>query len=86
VWGRLLPAHAERRARAPASALWRGLEDAAAGRRVGETVLYALTMLEGRPQAVHPEALVVSLRALRQVGLDRDARAIAVATALIDGG
>jgi hypothetical protein len=29
---------------------------------------------------------VVSLRALRQVGLDRDARAIAVATALIDGG
>ena len=86
VWARLLPAHANRRASAPASALWRGLEDAAAGRRVGETVLYTLSMLNGRPQAVHPEALVASLRALRQVGLDRDARAIAVATALIDGG
>jgi hypothetical protein len=86
VWARLLPAHAGRRASAPASALWRGLEDAAAARRVGETVLYALTMLDGRPQAVHPEALVASLRALRQVGLDSDARAIAVATALIDGG
>ena len=86
VWARLLPAHANRRASAPASALWRGLEDAAGGRRVGETVLYVLTMLDGRPQAAHPEALVASLRALRQVGLDPDARAIAVATALIDGG
>ncbi|MGH6904268.1 MAG: hypothetical protein ACREIR_16170, partial [Geminicoccaceae bacterium] len=61
------------------------LERAAADRRVGETILYALTMLDGRPQAVHPEALVACLRALRRVGLDRDARAIAVATALIDG-
>ncbi len=85
AWGRLLPAHAERQASAPASALWRGLERAAADRRVGDTVLYALTMLEGRPQAVHPEVLVACLRALRQVGLDQDARAIAAATAVIDG-
>jgi hypothetical protein len=84
-WERLLPAHAGRQERAPASALWRGLERAAADRRVGETILYALTMLNGQPQAVHPEALVACLRALRRVGLDRDARAIAVATALIDG-
>jgi hypothetical protein len=86
VWWRLLPAHATRQESAPASALWRGLERAAAERRVGDTVLYALTMLEGRPQAVHPEVLVACLRALRRVGLDRDARAIAVATALIEGG
>jgi hypothetical protein len=85
AWERLLPAHAGRQEPAPASALWRGLERAAADRRVGESVLYALTMLNGRPQAVHPEALVACLRALRRVGLDRDARAIAVATALIDG-
>ena len=85
AWERLLPAHADRQEPAPASALWRGLERAAAERRVGETILYALTMLDGRPQAVHPEALVACLRALRRVGLDRDARAIAVATALIDG-
>jgi hypothetical protein len=86
VWWRLLPAHATRQESAPASALWRGLERAAAERRVGDTVLYALTMLEGRPQAVHPEVLVACLRALRRVGLDRDAQAIAVATALIEGG
>jgi hypothetical protein len=82
-WRDLLPAHAQRQAAAPASALWRGLERAAAERQVGETVLYVLHMLNGRPEDVHPEALVACLRALGRVGLDRDARAIAVATALI---
>jgi hypothetical protein len=82
-WRDLLPAHAERQAVAPAAALWRGLERAAAERRVGETVLYALHMLDGRPEEAHPEALTTCLRALSRVGLDRDARAIAVATALI---
>lgn len=83
LWRDLLPAHEQRQAAAPASVLWRGLERAASERRVGETVLYALHMLQGRPQDVHPEALVACLRALSRVGLDRDARAIAVATALI---
>ena len=82
-WRDLLPAHAERQAAAPASVLWRGLERAAAERRAGETVLYVLHMLNGRPQDAHPEALVACLRALGRVGLDQDARAIAVATALI---
>jgi hypothetical protein len=82
-WRDLLPGHAERRVVAPASVIWRGLERAAAERRVGETVLYVLHMLNGRPQETHPEALVASLRALSEVGLGRDARAIAVATALI---
>jgi hypothetical protein len=85
VWGGLLPAHAGREEGAPASVLWRGLERAAAEGRVGDTVLFALQMLDGRPQAVHPEVLVACLRALRRVGLDQDARALAVATALIDG-
>ena len=74
----------QRPASVPASALWRGLERAAAERRVGETVLFALHMLNGRPEAAHPEVLTACLRALRRVGLDRDARAIAVATALIE--
>ena len=56
-----------------------------AERQIGETVLYALHMLNGRPEQAHPEALVACLRALSRVGLDRDARAIAVATALIQG-
>jgi hypothetical protein len=63
--------------------LWRGLEQAVAERRVGDTVLLVLHMLDGRPEAVHPEVLVACLRALSRVGLDRDARAIAVATVLI---
>ena len=83
LWRDLLPASDQRQAAAPASVLWRGLERAAAERRVGETILYALHMLNGRPQDAHPEALVACLRALSRVGLDRDARAIAVATALI---
>jgi hypothetical protein len=82
-WQDLLPAHAPPQPAAPASVLWRGLERAAAARRTGETILYVLQMLNGRPQDVHPEALVACLRALGRVGLDQDARAIAVATALI---
>jgi hypothetical protein len=82
LWRDLLPGDAQRQTPAPAVVLWRGLERAVAERQVGETVLYALHMLNGRPQA-HPEALVACLRALSRVGLDRDARAIAVATALI---
>jgi hypothetical protein len=84
VAGDLWPAQSERRASAPA-VLRADLERAAAEGRVGMTVLYALHLLDGRPQAADPETLVACLRALRQVGLDRDARAIAVATALIDG-
>jgi hypothetical protein len=83
VWRDLLPAAAGRQASAPAGVLWRGLERAVAERQVGATVLYALHMLNGRPAEAHPEALVACLRALSQVGLDRDARAIAVASALI---
>jgi hypothetical protein len=85
LWRDLLPAHAQRQTTAPASVLWRGLERAVAERQVGETVLYALHMLNGQPEQAHPEALVACLRALSRVGLDRDARAIAVATALIQG-
>jgi hypothetical protein len=82
-WRDLLSAHAQRQPAAPAAVLWRGLERAATEGRTGETVLYVLHMLNGRPQDVHPEALVACLRALGRVGLDQDARAIAVATALI---
>jgi hypothetical protein len=83
VWRDLLAAAAQRQAVAPPSVLWRGLERAVAEREVGATALYVLHMLNGRPEQAHPEALVACLRALSQVGLDRDARAIAVATALI---
>jgi hypothetical protein len=83
AWRDLLAGHYHRQQAAPATVLWRGLEQAAAERRVGETVLWVLRMLNGQPEAVHPEVLVACLRALSRVGLGRDARAIALATALI---
>lgn len=83
AWRDLLAGHYHRQQAAPATVLWRGLEQAAAERRVGDTVLFVLQMLNGQPQSVHPEVLVACLRALSRVGLDRDARAIALATALI---
>jgi hypothetical protein len=45
-------------------------------------VALALHMLDGAPETAHPEVLTQALRALRKAGLDREARAIAVATAL----
>ncbi len=83
VWPALLAGHDQRQQAAPAAVLWRRLEHAAAERRIGETVLFVLHMLSGRPETAHPEVLVACLRALSRVGLDREARSIAVATALI---
>jgi hypothetical protein len=83
AWPALLAGRYQRQQAAPATVLWRGLEQAATERRVGDTVLFALQMLNGRPETAHPEVLVACLRALSRVGLDRDARAIALATALI---
>jgi hypothetical protein len=81
AWQRLLgPGQAPMPA--PPAPLWRVLERAAAERRLGETVLLALHMLGREPQAAHPEALAAGLRGLRTVGLDQEARAIAMATAL----
>jgi hypothetical protein len=82
AWWQELEPPLQRPANVPVSPLWRGLERAVAGSRQGESLLFALHMLNGEPQAVHPVVLTGALRALRQVGLDREARAIAVATAL----
>jgi hypothetical protein len=82
VWWQELEPPFELAASIPASPLWRGLERAVAGKRLGETVLFALNMLNGQPEAAYPVALTGALRALRAAGLDREARAIAVATAI----
>jgi hypothetical protein len=70
---------------APPAAVWQTLEQAASERRLGETVLLALHMLGGRPEVAHPEALAAGLRGLRPVGLNQEARAIAIAAALAMG-
>jgi hypothetical protein len=82
VWWHELTPPLQRDASVPVGALWRGLELATTANRLGETVLFALNMLNAAPAAAHPEVLTTSLRSLRAVGLDHEARQIAVATAV----
>ena len=68
---------------APPAPMWRMLDRAAAERRLGETVLLALHMLGGAPAGRASRG--GDRRAcgrLRAVGLNQEARAIAMATAL----
>nr|EZQ09678.1 hypothetical protein ABAZ39_02770 [Azospirillum argentinense] len=59
-------------------ALWQRLAEASADRRVGETALAALLLLGNAGPAGTPPAVVARVvGALRAVGLDSDARAIA---------
>ncbi len=70
----------------PSPALWRGLENAAAAGRVGETVLLALLALgDLGPGRADPLALRAVVAALSTVGLDDHARAIALEAALARG-
>ncbi len=71
----------------PSPALWQTLTAAAAGRRVGEVVLVALTMLgNGGPQALPPVVLAQVVTCLREVGLSPEARGLAreAVAALLD--
>jgi hypothetical protein len=82
AWHRLIAGPGLGPTPAPPAPLWRALERAVAERRLGETVLLALHMLGRRPEAAHPEADTTGLRGLRVAGLNQEARAIAIATAL----
>ena len=70
----------------PDASILYALESAGDGGRVGETVLLSLLAI-GRdgPGAAHPIALERVLVALRQVGLEREARAIAIEAAIALG-
>jgi hypothetical protein len=62
------------------------LRNAAAARRTGEAVLFALIALGDRgPGLSDPGALAEALAALRQIGLEADARALAVEAAIANG-
>ncbi|MEE9140579.1 MAG: hypothetical protein V3U18_07365 [Alphaproteobacteria bacterium] len=70
----------------PASALWHGLRAAAEELRLGETVLLALLSLgEGGPAGAHPIVLNAVTSSLRFVGLDAEARALAIEAAVAAG-
>jgi hypothetical protein len=84
-WRDLLQPPFESAAPAPSLPLWRLLERSEAAQHDGELTLIALHLLDGgRPEA-NREAVVRGLRALRAAGLDGQARAIAVADALMAG-
>ena len=85
AWQQLIVAPVPEAVPAPPAPLWGALAGAATRRQVGETVLLALHMMGGRPEAAHPQAVAAALRGLRSVGLDQEARDIAIATALAMG-
>ncbi len=86
LWAPLYDGPLRRAAAVPASALWHGLIYAAQGRRVGETVLLALlTLGEAGPAGAEPTTLSVVVAALRSVGLERQARGLAVEATLAHG-
>jgi hypothetical protein len=70
----------------PHPALWLGRDGAASAGRVGETALFVLDSLavDGTAGAA-PQTLIALVQALRAVGLEADARALAVEAAVAAG-
>ncbi len=70
----------------PDSALWFNLGDAAGKHRIGETVLLSLYALgDAGPGGANPIVLSRVIGALRQVGLDTEARSLAIEAAIAAG-
>lgn len=82
LWEPLFEGPQSETATMPSPALFHGLRRAAAGRRIGETVLLTLLSLgkEG-PSKASPTVVGATIRALRQVGLEKEARALALEAA-----
>jgi hypothetical protein len=71
---------------APDPVLWQALTAAARESRIGETVLLSLIALgPGGTASNHPLTLSAVIEALRAVGLEKDARAIALEAAIAAG-
>jgi hypothetical protein len=85
-WERLLGNQSQGYVAMPTPAVWHGLGAAAENLRLGETVLLALVALgEGGPAEAHPIVLNAVVSSLRFVGLDSEARALAVEAAVAAG-
>ena len=70
----------------PAAALFYALQDASESQRVGETVLLTLVVLgTAGPAESHVMALSWSIAALNRIGLEHEARALAIEAALANG-
>jgi hypothetical protein len=70
----------------PSAALLYALQEASESQRLGETVLLSLVVLgAGGPADSHVLALSSAIAALRRVGLEQEARALAIESALANG-
>lgn len=70
----------------PPLVYWRGMMQAAQSDRVGEAVLLALAVIGDNDVAsLNPAVLSNVLRALRAIGLEREARALALEAAILGG-
>jgi len=70
----------------PPAAVWLDLGSAAADRRPGEVVLTGLvTLADGDRLTTQPVVLARAVEALMRVGLEREARSIAVEAAISGG-
>lgn len=83
LWSNLMNSPAASEGGAPNLSLWRGFSQAADAGRVGETALMAVVAAGG--SAATPVVVSGVARALTTVGLEREARALAI-TALIGRG
>jgi hypothetical protein len=86
AWQSLVPAADAEQAAMPSVALWRGLQDAAAAGRHGETILLALIAVGGSgPANANPIALDRVIEALRKIGLEAEAHRLAIEAAIAAG-
>lgn len=85
-WALLLDGPLTSATEVPAIGIRYSLRAAARARRTGETVLFALlTLGETGPADASPLAVASAIRTLRAVGLERDARTLALEAALESG-
>jgi hypothetical protein len=85
-WAALHRAPTSTTAPVPSPMVWFGLREASGEGRVGETVLHALTALGETDLAKHSPVVVAYVAgALKALGLERDARALAVDAAIAAG-
>jgi hypothetical protein len=87
LWARLVTAPGAAQAKLPSAGLMNGLRRAAAARRIGETVLLALSALGAdHPAKTDIRVLAPVVRALREAGLQEPARRLAVESVFEDQG
>jgi len=83
AWADMADGPVAREARVPTFPIWRGLERAADAERRGETILYALLALgSAGPAGADTAVLGRIVPALKRIGLEREARAVAVEAAV----